>query len=144
MSAIRPLLQPAALCPGKRLDRPGLAGPSSGLETRDSAERGGSGVLILQRTFVLWWHTGTHAAREEADGVQTTATAFEMGPARLLIASLGALQDRGHALEVGKAAFGIKRQRGDQRVGGIAYLAQRERGFFPPAAARFGGLRTND
>lgn len=101
-------------------------------------------VIILQRTFVLWWHTGTHAAREEADGVQATAAAFEMGPARLLIASLGALQDRGHALEVGKAAFGIKRQRGDQRVGGIAYLAQRERGFFPPAAARFGGLRTND
>lgn len=85
-----------------------------------------------------------HVAREEAQGVQATAAGFAMGATCLLVASLGALQDGGDALQVGGAVFDIKRERSDQRVGGVADLAQRDRWVFPPEAARSGGLRIND
>ncbi len=83
-------------------------------------------------------------AREEAEGVQATATGFEVGAACLLVACLGAQQVGGDALQVGFAGFGIKRKRGDQRVGGVADLGQRQRPVFPPAAAWSGGPRRDD
>ena len=85
-----------------------------------------------------------HAAREEAQGVQATAAGFAMGATCLLVARLGALQDGADSFEVGGAVGDIKRQRSDQRVGGVADLTQRDRRVFPPEAARSGGPRTND
>ena len=82
-----------------------------------------------------------HVAREEAQGVQATAAGFDMGAACLLVACLGALQDGGDAFQVGGAVFDVKRERSDQRVGGVADLAQRERRVFPPETARSGGPR---
>jgi hypothetical protein len=76
--------------------------------------------------------------------VQALAAGFEMGATCLLVARLGALQDGGDALQVGGAVFDVKRERGNQRVGGVADLAQRDGRVFPPEAARSGGLRIND
>ena len=84
-----------------------------------------------------------HAACEEAQGVQATAAGSEMRAACLLVASLSALQVGRDALQIGGAGVGIKRERGDQRVGGVANLAQRDGQVFPPGAARFGGPRTD-
>jgi hypothetical protein len=95
--------------------------------------------LVRQRTLDLWWDTRTHAAGEEAEGVEATTAGFDMGASCLAIARLGALQEGGNAFQVGGAGFGIKRQCGDQRVGGVADLAQREPRIFPPAAAPSGG-----
>ena len=85
-----------------------------------------------------------HVAREEAQGVQATAAGFEMGATCLVVASLGALQDSGDAFEIDHAVFGVKRERGDHGVGGVADLAQGDRRVFPPAAAWSGGLRRDD
>jgi len=85
--------------------------------------------------LTLWWNTGTHAAREESQGVQATAAGFEVGATRLLVASLGAHQDSGDTLQVAAAVFDIKRQRGDQCVGSVADLRERDRRVFPPASA---------
>jgi hypothetical protein len=82
--------------------------------------------------------------REEAQGVQTTTPSFEVGATGSLVACLGVLQDGGDALQVGSTGFGIKPQRGDQPIGGVADLAQRDRWVFPPAAAGSGGLRRDD
>ena len=81
------------------------------------------------------------AAREEADGAEATATGFGMGAACSLVSSLGVLQVSGDAAQVDRAVFDIKRQRADQRVGGVADLAQGDLRIFPPAAAGFGGPR---
>ena len=83
-------------------------------------------------------------ACEQAQGVEATATLFEMGATCFLVARLGALQDGGDALQVGGAVFDVKRERSDQGVGGVPDLAQRERRIFPPAAAGSGGPGTND
>ena len=91
--------------------------------------------LLRQRTLTLWWDTGTHVAGEEAKGVQATAAGFEVRATCLLVANLGVLQVGGDALEVAGAGFDIKRQRGDQCVGSVADLRERDRRVFPPAAA---------
>ncbi len=83
-------------------------------------------------------------AREEAQSVQTTASGFGVRATGSLVASLGVVQDGGDVLEVGGAGFGIKPQRGDQPIGGVADLTQRDRWVFPPAAAGSGGLRRDD
>ena len=83
-------------------------------------------------------------AREEVQGVQATATCFEVGATCLLVAPLGALQYGGNAVQVARAAVDLKRQRTDQGVGGSADLAQRQRRIFPPAAAGSGGLGRDD
>ena len=85
-----------------------------------------------------------HAAREEAQGSQSTAAGFGMGAACGLIASLGVLQVSGDVLQVDRAVFDIKRQRSDQGVGGVADLAQRDQRVFPPEAARSDGPRRDD
>ena len=85
-----------------------------------------------------------HVACEEAQGVKATAAGFEVGTTCLLVASLGALQDGRDALQEGGAVFDIKWERGDQRVGGVADLAQGDRRVFPPEAARSGGPRRDD
>jgi hypothetical protein len=84
-----------------------------------------------------------HAAREEAQSVEATAAGFDMGATCLLIAPLRALQDGGDALQVGRAGFDIKRECGDQRVGGVADLAHGDLWVFPPTTARSDGLRTD-
>ena len=76
--------------------------------------------------------------------MELATTRFEMRTTRLLIASLGALKDGGQSLKVAFAVFGVKRHRVDQTAGGVADLGQSERWVFPPAAAPFGGIRTND
>ena len=76
--------------------------------------------------------------------MELATTPFEMRTARLLIAGLSALENGRQSLEVTFAVVGVKRQRGDQAVGGVADLAQSERWVFPPATAPFGGIRTND
>ena len=91
--------------------------------------------------MVLWWDTGTHAAREESECVEVAAAGLVVGAARLLVAMLSALQYVTDALQVTLAVFGVKRQGGDQRVGGIADLAERDQWVFPPASARSGGPR---
>src|SRR5260370_40399886 len=101
-------------------------------------------IELDRAPLALGWDTGTHAAREEAQGVEATAAGFEMGATCLLVATLGAGQDGGDALEVGSAVFDIKRERTDQCVGGVADLAQRDLRVFPPEAARSGGLRRDD
>ena len=83
-------------------------------------------------------------AWEEGQSVKVTAAGFAMGATCLLVANLGALQDGGDVFQIGAAGLDIKRQRSDQRVGGVADLAQRERWVFPPAAVRSGGLRRDD
>ena len=85
-----------------------------------------------------------HAAREEAQGAEATAAGFGVGTARLLVAELEVLQVSGDATQVAGAVVGIKRQRRDQRVGGIADLAQRDLQIFPPEAAGSGGPRKDD
>ena len=92
----------------------------------------------------LWWFTGTHAAREEAEGVKAPTAGFVVGAARLLIAVLGAHQDGAGPLQVALAVVCVKRQRSDQRIGGIADLAQGDQWIFPPAAARSDGPRRDD
>lgn len=82
-------------------------------------------------------------AGEEAQGVQATAAGSAVGATCLLVARLGALQVTREALQVGVAGVSVKRERGDQGVGGVADLAQREGWVFPPAAARSGGPGTN-
>ena len=83
-------------------------------------------------------------AGEESQGVQAPATLFEVRATCLLVARLGALQDLGDALQIAGAVFDIKRQRGDQCIGRVANLAQRDGRVFPPAAAWSGGLRRDD
>lgn len=98
-------------------------------------------ILNRQRTLILWWDTGTHAAREESKGVEATAAFFGVRMARLLIAKLGAMQDGAGPLQVTRAVIGVKQPCGNQGVGGIADLAERDQWIFPPEAARFGGPR---
>ena len=83
-------------------------------------------------------------AREEAESVEATAAGFIVRAARLLIANLRAFQDGAGPREVTLAVIGVKRQRADQGVGGVADLAEREQWVFPPAAARCDGPRRDD
>jgi hypothetical protein len=73
--------------------------------------------------------------------VEAAAAGSEMAAAGGLVAGLGALQDDGDALQVEGAIVVVKRKGSDQRVGGVADLAQGDRRIFPPAAAVFGGPR---
>jgi hypothetical protein len=95
--------------------------------------------LIGQRTLVLWWDTGTHAAREESERLEVAAAGLVVGAA-----CLGAGSDRANPVEVTLPLIGVKGQRRDQGVGGIADLAQRAQWGFPPAAARSGGPGRDD
>ena len=81
---------------------------------------------------------------EEAEFMQATAAGFVVRAAGLLIAMLGALQDDAGSLQVTLPMVFVKRQRGDQRVGGVADLAERDQRIFPPAVVRFGGPRRDD
>ena len=85
-----------------------------------------------------------HSAREESEGVEATAAGFTVRAARLLIAELGAGQDGAGTLQVMRPMVRIKRQRGDQCVGGVADLAQCDQRVFPPEAARSDGPRRDD
>jgi hypothetical protein len=85
-----------------------------------------------------------HATREEAEGMQVTATGFVVRAPSFLIAKLGALQHGAGSLQVALPVVVVKRQRGDQRVGGVADLAERDQRVFPPEAARCGGPRRDD
>ena len=85
-----------------------------------------------------------HVAREESESVEATAARFVVRAARLLIAKLGAFQDDAGTLQVTLPVVWVKRQRGDQRVGGVADLAECDQRVFPPEAARFGGPRKDD
>jgi hypothetical protein len=85
-----------------------------------------------------------HTAREEAQGVQAAAAGFVVGATRLTIAELGAQQDGTDSFQATPSLVSVKRQRGDQRVGGVANLAQRDCPVFPPGASPSGELRTND
>ena len=91
--------------------------------------------------MILWWDTGTHAAREESKGVQVAAAGFAVRTARLLVAELGTFQQDAGTLQVAFPVIGVKGQRSDQGVGGIADLAQRHQWVFPREAARSGGPR---
>jgi hypothetical protein len=46
-------------------------------------------------------------------------------------------------LQTEGTGFDIKRQHGDEGVGTVADLAQRDGRIFPPGTARSGGPRTN-
>ncbi len=83
-------------------------------------------------------------AREESQGVQATAASFEVRATCLLVASLGSRQDRGDTFQVAGAVFDVKRQGGDQCIGGVADLRERDRRFFPPPTAWSGGPRRDD
>jgi len=85
-----------------------------------------------------------YAACEEAKGVEVTAAGFVVRAARLVIAALGAPQDDAGTVQVTLPLLGVKRQGGDQCVGGIVDLAQSDQWIFPPEAARFGGPRRDD
>jgi hypothetical protein len=76
--------------------------------------------------------------------MEAPAASSEMGAACLPVARLPSPQDGSDASEVGRTAFEIKGKRRDQRIGGVADLAERDRPVFPPAAARSGVPRTND
>ena len=94
--------------------------------------------------LILWWDTGTHTAREEAQFVELATASFEMRATRGLVAGLGTLEARSRALQVAFAVRGIKPQRAHQRVSGVADLADGDLRVFPPEAARFRGPGTND
>ena len=64
--------------------------------------------------------------------MKVAAASFAMGATCLSVAHLSVLQDGGGALQEGGAGFAIKRKRGDQGVGGIADLAERDQWVFPP------------
>ena len=85
-----------------------------------------------------------HAARKESEGVQATTAGFVVRAARLLIAKLGAFQDGAGSFEVTLPVIGVKQQSGDQSVGSIADLAERDQWVFPPEAARSVGPRRDD
>ena len=70
--------------------------------------------------------------------MEATAAGLEMRAARLLVAELGTHQDRADTLQATLAVLGVKRLRADQRIGGVADLAQCDRRVFPPATARSG------
>jgi len=93
--------------------------------------------------LILWWDTGRHAAREEAQVVELSATSLVMRVAGFLIAQLGALKTGGDAREVMAAVVSIKPSRAHQCVGGVADLAQRDQRISPPADVRFGVPRTS-
>lgn len=95
-----------------------------------------NGYLVGQRTLALWWNTGIHAGSEEPQSVELAAARFGMGATRRFVASLSSTYDFGGALQATVAVFGVKPQRADQRVGGVADLAQRDQRVFPPAVAR--------
>ena len=84
-----------------------------------------------------------HETCEEAEGMKSAPTGFDVGAACLVVAVLGALQNGGDAFEVGGAGVDVKRQRRDQGIGAVADLAQRDGRIFPPAAARSGEPRTD-
>jgi hypothetical protein len=94
--------------------------------------------------LILWWNTRMHAAREEAESMKATAAGFGVRAARLLIAKLGPLQDDAGTLQVTLPVVRVKGQRGDQSVGGVADLAERDQRVFPPEAAQFGAPRRDD
>ena len=83
-------------------------------------------------------------AREESEGVEAPAAGFVMRAARLSIAVLRAHQDGAGTLQMTLPLIGVKWQRGDQCVGGVADLAERDGRIFPPEAARSGGPRRDD
>ena len=76
--------------------------------------------------------------------MQATAAGFEVRTTCLLVARLAAPKDGGDTFEVGGAGFFSKRECKDQRVGGVADLAERDGRIFPPEAARSGVLRRDD
>jgi hypothetical protein len=76
--------------------------------------------------------------------VEATAASFGVTAARLLITVLSARQDDADALQVMVAMVGVKRQGGDQGVGGVADLAECDQRVFPPEAGRFAGPRRDD
>ena len=76
--------------------------------------------------------------------MEVAAAGFVVGAPRLLVAKLSAHQDGAGTLQVTLPVIGIKRQGGDQGVGGIADLAQCDQWVFPPEAARSGGPRRDD
>jgi hypothetical protein len=76
--------------------------------------------------------------------VEATAARFEVRLTRSLVAGLGIGQVTGDSLQVGGAGCDVKPQRADQGIGGLADLAEREEGIFPPEAVRFGGLGRDD
>ena len=75
--------------------------------------------------------------------MEVATAGFGVRATRLLVAALGAYQDRADAVQATVALVGVKRQRADQRVGRLADLAQGDRWVFPPAAAPFGERRTS-
>jgi hypothetical protein len=83
-------------------------------------------------------------AREEAQGVQATPTGLEVGAPCFLVPLLNVRQVSGDTIQVAAAVFPVKGQRGDQRVRGVAYLAQGNGRVFPPAAASSGGPKKGD
>ena len=83
-------------------------------------------------------------AGEEPEGVKATAAGLVVRAARLSIAVLRTLQDGAGTFQVTLPVVGVKRQRSDQCVGGVADLAERDRRVFPPEAARSGGPRRDD
>ena len=85
-----------------------------------------------------------HLAREEALGAQVSAAGFGMGETCPLVAGLGVFQVGTNALQINGAGVGIKPQRRDQGVGGVADLAQCDQRIFPPAVARSGAPRKDD
>ena len=83
-------------------------------------------------------------AREESEGVEAPAAGFVVRAACLPIAMLRAHQDGAGTLQMTLSVVCVKRQRGDQCVGGVADLAERDRRVFPPEAAGSGGPRRDD
>ena len=58
--------------------------------------------------LILWWDTGTHAAREESEFVELATAGLEMGTSGCFVATLGALNLGSRAFQVAFAVFGIK------------------------------------
>ena len=85
-----------------------------------------------------------HLACEEALGAQVPAAGFGMGKTCPLVAGLGVFQVGTNALQVSGAGGGIKPQRRDQGVGGVADLTQRDQRIFPPAVVRSDAPGTDD
>ena len=83
-------------------------------------------------------------ARKEAEGMKFFATGFGVRTACLLIAVLGANQDRADSVQSTFAVVRVKPERADERVGGAADLAHADPRIFSPRAAPFGGRRIGD
>lgn len=73
--------------------------------------------------------------------MELTAASFYVGATSFVVATLGTLKNGGNAFEIADTKGEVNSQYGDQRIRGVADLAQGDVWVFPPAAVLSDGPR---